>query len=160
MTNIHKNVSAPECAPKPEVKAAPTPPRLARLGAATRVRSRPIPTLGFRSCADSRLSRSRGREDRRLQRLAAEVTRVLRDVHGTGCMTGVEVEVSLCWLPGTGHILYDNALSFDVPANAWESERGRMDAARFAMYQAARMVPPSRRHGICRAARSLLRCGP
>lgn len=36
----------------------------------------------------------------------------------TGCRDGVEV--TLCSLPGTGHILYDNALGFDVPAVAWE----------------------------------------
>ncbi len=30
------------------------------------------------------------------------------------------VEVTLCSLPRTGHILYDNALSFDVAGNAWE----------------------------------------
>jgi hypothetical protein len=26
----------------------------------------------------------------------------------------------LCALPNTGHILYDNALNFDVPDVAWE----------------------------------------
>ncbi len=35
-----------------------------------------------------------------------------------GCRDGVEV--TLCSLPGTGHILYDNALNFDVAAVAWE----------------------------------------
>jgi polyhydroxybutyrate depolymerase len=34
------------------------------------------------------------------------------------CADGVEV--TLCSLPNTGHILYDNALGFDVPALAWE----------------------------------------
>ena len=37
----------------------------------------------------------------------------------TACSAGVEV--TLCSLPGVGHILYDNALSFDVPEIAWES---------------------------------------
>ena len=36
----------------------------------------------------------------------------------TGCMAGVEV--TLCSLPGVGHILYDNPLDFDVPNTAWE----------------------------------------
>ena len=36
----------------------------------------------------------------------------------TGCMAGVEV--TLCSLPGVGHILYDNPLDFDVPNIAWE----------------------------------------
>jgi polyhydroxybutyrate depolymerase len=35
-----------------------------------------------------------------------------------GCRGGVEV--TLCSLPGTGHILYDNSLSFDVPEVAWD----------------------------------------
>jgi len=30
------------------------------------------------------------------------------------------VEVTLCSLPNTGHILYDNALGFDVPELAWQ----------------------------------------
>jgi polyhydroxybutyrate depolymerase len=36
----------------------------------------------------------------------------------TTCSAGVEV--TLCSLPGVGHILYDNALGFDVPEVAWE----------------------------------------
>jgi polyhydroxybutyrate depolymerase len=35
-----------------------------------------------------------------------------------GCADGVEV--SLCSLPGTGHILYMNTLNFHVPDVAWE----------------------------------------
>lgn len=35
----------------------------------------------------------------------------------TGCADGVEV--TLCSLPNTGHILYDNALGFDVAKTAW-----------------------------------------
>jgi polyhydroxybutyrate depolymerase len=34
------------------------------------------------------------------------------------CKDGVEV--TLCSLPNTGHILYNNALDFDVPAVTWE----------------------------------------
>jgi polyhydroxybutyrate depolymerase len=33
---------------------------------------------------------------------------------------GAGVEVTLCSLPGVGHILYDNALDFDVPEVAWD----------------------------------------
>jgi polyhydroxybutyrate depolymerase len=36
----------------------------------------------------------------------------------TECKAGVEV--TLCSLPGTGHILYTNSLGFSVPDNAWE----------------------------------------
>jgi polyhydroxybutyrate depolymerase len=36
----------------------------------------------------------------------------------TQCSAGVEV--TLCSLPGTGHILYTNSLDFSVPDNAWE----------------------------------------
>jgi polyhydroxybutyrate depolymerase len=36
----------------------------------------------------------------------------------TQCAGGVEV--TLCALPNVGHILYDNALNFDVPEVAWE----------------------------------------
>ena len=35
----------------------------------------------------------------------------------SGCAGGVEV--TLCSLPSTGHILYDNALGFDVVGTAW-----------------------------------------
>jgi polyhydroxybutyrate depolymerase len=33
------------------------------------------------------------------------------------CQGGVEV--TLCSLPGTGHILYQNSLGFSVPDEAW-----------------------------------------
>lgn len=36
----------------------------------------------------------------------------------TGCEGGVEI--TLCSLPNTGHILYMNSLGFDVPQVAWE----------------------------------------
>jgi hypothetical protein len=36
----------------------------------------------------------------------------------TSCKAGVEV--TLCSLPGTGHILYDNSLGFSVPDVAWD----------------------------------------
>jgi hypothetical protein len=34
------------------------------------------------------------------------------------CMGGVEV--TLCSLPGTGHILYDSGVGFSVPDVAWD----------------------------------------
>jgi polyhydroxybutyrate depolymerase len=37
----------------------------------------------------------------------------------TGCEAGTEI--TLCSLPGTGHILYSNSLGFSVPDVAWET---------------------------------------
>jgi polyhydroxybutyrate depolymerase len=48
---------------------------------------------------------------------AAETTREYCETYAR-CADGVEV--TLCSLPNTGHILYDNALGFDVPEVAWE----------------------------------------
>lgn len=36
----------------------------------------------------------------------------------SACAAGVEI--TLCSLPGTGHILYQNSLGFDVPNTAWQ----------------------------------------
>lgn len=55
----------------------------------------------------------------------------------TGCAGNVEV--TLCSLPGTGHVLYVNPLDFDVPASAWAmftSSHAVMATATLKLYSA------------------------